>query len=571
MATERDLASPPRVQTMDELARLLDESCAREFTARKAAADAVAALQEERVARSRLEQTIALGEARATASARRVRVSGSIFASGIVVFATAAPLAFFSIFGLVSNGSFYALGACPTSYCWLLLALMPTDAMLIRFIAAFTILALCGFAAMFSVAAALIGTEMRCVYASSDTCRVVATGVSLFAVSCVAMIGPFAYTLRQRPDAPRVSLGGARQVACQKLGRGLGTMAFALGLPVAWALAQEEDSFVVTPRVALRASWRYFRVIFIIWSLMWLLTVVAATSLGASFESEPVLASLVVCAACFMLVAVLCSPGNRSRIHERLGRLGTLGSLTAASGIAARLNNRDPKVAMVFAEKRFRGLSFDRLSREDFDSNQDTGLHSRTLAKTLGHVDCFVSHSWHDPADEKWAALQKWAAAFASREDRHPLLWLDKACIDQNDIAENLASLPIFLAGCRHLLVLIGTTFCERLWCVMEIFTFLKMGAPLANITCLDIMYSGGDLLDDLLAQHARLAERFSTFDVDKAKCFVEEERQRLLAVIESSFGTAAAFNSLVHGLIQSSAPPMRRSLRGSSTTVLPY
>ena len=33
-----------------------------------------------------------------------------------------------------------------------------------------------------------------------------------------------------------------------------------------------------------------------------------------------------------------------------------------------------------------------------------------------------------------------------------PLLWVDKACIDQTAIEENLASLPIF-PGCKQLLV----------------------------------------------------------------------------------------------------------------------
>ena len=45
-----------------------------------------------------------------------------------------------------------------------------------------------------------------------------------------------------------------------------------------------------------------------------------------------------------------------------------------------------------------------------------------------------------------------------------PLLWVDKACIDQTAIEENLASLPIFLAGCRQLLVLAGETYATRLW-----------------------------------------------------------------------------------------------------------
>ena len=50
----------------------------------------------------------------------------------------------------------------------------------------------------------------------------------------------------------------------------------------------------------------------------------------------------------------------------------------------------------------------------------------------------------------------------------------DKACIDQNSIQQSLACLPVFLAGCQTLLVVAGPTYCSRLWCVMEIFTFAR-------------------------------------------------------------------------------------------------
>ena len=50
----------------------------------------------------------------------------------------------------------------------------------------------------------------------------------------------------------------------------------------------------------------------------------------------------------------------------------------------------------------------------------------------------------------------------------------DKACIDQNNIQQSLACLPVFLAGCQTLLVVAGPTYCSRLWCVMELFTFAR-------------------------------------------------------------------------------------------------
>ena len=50
----------------------------------------------------------------------------------------------------------------------------------------------------------------------------------------------------------------------------------------------------------------------------------------------------------------------------------------------------------------------------------------------------------------------------------------DKACIDQSNIEQSLACLPVFLAGCQMLLVVAGPTYCSRLWCVMELFTFAR-------------------------------------------------------------------------------------------------
>ena len=49
-----------------------------------------------------------------------------------------------------------------------------------------------------------------------------------------------------------------------------------------------------------------------------------------------------------------------------------------------------------------------------------------------------------------------------------------QACIDQTDISNDLLCLPMFLAGCENLLIIAGPTYAERLWCILEIFVFLK-------------------------------------------------------------------------------------------------
>ena len=122
-----------------------------------------------------------------------------------------------------------------------------------------------------------------------------------------------------------------------------------------------------------------------------------------------------------------------------------------------------------------------------------------------------------------------------------PIVWFDRCCIDQRgDIEAQLTSLPVFLAGCKSLLVLLGPTYTQRLWCVLEVFMFIRIK---------DVGASGGSsdqLVIKLLGDMTDLAQSLSRFDAAKAQCRYDRDRQRLLAVIEASFGTAAPFNQLV-------------------------
>ena len=52
-----------------------------------------------------------------------------------------------------------------------------------------------------------------------------------------------------------------------------------------------------------------------------------------------------------------------------------------------------------------------------------------------------------------------------------PALWIsargirvDKGCIDQENIDDSLAALPLFLAGCTRLVIVLGPTYADRLW-----------------------------------------------------------------------------------------------------------
>ena len=68
-------------------------------------------------------------------------------------------------------------------------------------------------------------------------------------------------------------------------------------------------------------------------------------------------------------------------------------------------------------------------------------------------------------------------------------------------------------------------------------FTFLRMGGSRDDVAV--------RLLDTNDAQMRLLAK----FDAGKAKCFLPQDRERLLAVIEAGFGSFVPFNRIVRGI----------------------
>ena len=46
-------------------------------------------------------------------------------------------------------------------------------------------------------------------------------------------------------------------------------------------------------------------------------------------------------------------------------------------------------------------------------------------------------------AEAKWVALQRAAEEFRAANGRYPTFWLDKVCIDQNNIGDGLRALPV--------------------------------------------------------------------------------------------------------------------------------
>ena len=136
-----------------------------------------------------------------------------------------------------------------------------------------------------------------------------------------------------------------------------------------------------------------------------------------------------------------------------------------------------------------------------------------------------------------------------------------------------MAALPVYLSGCKEMLVLVGPTYCSRLWCatttprhteplpghhrshpvhrcVIELFTWATMGGAAERVRVAPLPLGEGDGDTPLEAQLA-------SFDALNAQCFKPDERQRLLGIIEEAFGDFGVFNAAVRSILtqRSQAP----------------
>merc|ERR1711972_1174655 len=171
------------------------------------------------------------------------------------------------------------------------------------------------------------------------------------------------------------------------------------------------------------------------------------------------------------------------------------------------------------------------------DNVPDAALNALAQPCPLGGCDAFLSHSWHDDGKAKWKCLQAWSAAFINENRREPSLWIDKFCIDQTNIDMDLRCLPIFLQGCKRLVVLCGPTYLSRLWCVLEIFTFIHMGGRAEDIELVHVLRAEFEDEDE-----TSILDGFANFHARNCDCFKPGDKQRILAIMEAAFEDLGAF-----------------------------
>jgi hypothetical protein len=248
-------------------------------------------------------------------------------------------------------------------------------------------------------------------------------------------------------------------------------------------------------------------------------------------------ASCEVCTAtaflCVNLVALLLSSctGLRDLVHSRLRSLfDRTKAKVAAANIAGLIGDCDAHRAFAQAAARFRCIDLTMLTEEEMARHDpDPALYRRSLKVRLGDCDAFISHSWSDDATDKWAALQQWRQAFIAKHGREPRVWIDKCCIDQTNIEADLRCLPIFLNGCREMVVLCGPTYFRRLWCVMELFTHYHLGLFQERLIVMPVHRE-----DQHDADSAAMHQAAGSFDVGLCECRSNGDRHRLMEIIRA-------------------------------------
>ena len=311
-----------------------------------------------------------------------------------------------------------------------------------------------------------------------------------------------------------------------------------------------------TPRQKLMRFWLVVRLSFLTTGAyffhVFLTPLYRGGSMAFTGRSDDVNLQYILCALSYMTASAVLTPRVRAQVQLFFmppdGRSGTI----QEAAIVASLLSNGSQVhlgaadAYLIATRLFRGLPIESMRPGMMVTHEAKGpvhgactqeeLARETRPAKLGEVAAFVTYSWADDGVELYKQLQRWTAGLASRDE---MIWLDRACMgtDFNDVRISLSCLPVFLSGCRRLLVLAGPNYSSRLWCSMELFVFVRMGGDLQAI---DMRLIGDE------PGREEVARLLMRFNAAKATCFLFEDREHLLGVIEATFGTPEAFNKVV-------------------------
>merc|ERR1712113_880557 len=181
-----------------------------------------------------------------------------------------------------------------------------------------------------------------------------------------------------------------------------------------------------------------------------------------------------------------------------------------------------------------------------------SGQNALVQSCAFGSCDAFVSYSYYDDERAKCRALQAWGAAFVERSCREPLLCVDRCCIDEERSDLDLQCIPAFLRGCRHLVGLCGPTYLSCQWCIFQIVLHVYMAGNAEEIELLLVLREGSELED-----RQAIVDAFDNFDARESRCFEPIGNQRIVAAIESVFGSLDTFITSAQSIIRKVRPEL--------------
>ncbi|KAL3901937.1 MAG: hypothetical protein SGPRY_012216 [Prymnesium sp.] len=145
------------------------------------------------------------------------------------------------------------------------------------------------------------------------------------------------------------------------------------------------------------------------------------------------IASLMSSDVFLLVLALVLNSSARRVIQKYLRNWDHKAEAQSAASISQMIGGMKPATAIAFAQSHFRGVSFGHLSVDDFQFARqqpawrgNEGLPSHSFVTSFGKVDAFVSHTWNDDYQERFASLENWAMRFRERKGREPVIWFDK-------------------------------------------------------------------------------------------------------------------------------------------------
>ena len=512
-------------------------------------------------------------EARKSAWRKRLRSTGSLLAIGFVVWVLSLVYLLIGLLGRLPDAlpSIFTVNVVqPPSMILILFSILPTDTQLIRWLVAISLF-LCVWC---SATIALVGVAFMEDWIHVHGLLACPAG-DVYQPSCVAALafcsGWFAVILnigvfgmgpllaRAHGSPPICSRAALVRIQQQRRAfrarHGDCTFytmhALGIGFVPAFWLAPS-GYYAVDKREALTQYWVLFRAFWaaggVVLAATAVIVICGSAYTGERLDrrtSDDALGLLAWAASAIVLGGILPTEHNRRRLLAAHVERSCTDRDRAAAVIAAMVGSSADhwRQSLLTASSSFRALPWPAANHaRHWTTSEDTGLHPKTVPCELGMVDAFISHSWRDDGHLKHLALRQWAADFERDNGRPPRVFLDKACIDQQAIDESLAALPVYLAGCRRIVVCFGHTYSQRLWTLMELFVFCKMRGSMEDVVVLPI----GDI------DHRT---SMAAFDASKAQCYNVVDRERLLSIIEAGFGGFDEFNGLVRRMVTSAWP----------------